>query len=415
MSPVSRRDLLVGGIASGISASGAGLIAGQLANSSSIEALTALRKSNSTAVRDASEPFFGSHQSGVELDLQTFTNFLAFELDPDVKVDDFERWMWLLTDDISRLTSGQPVLADSQPQLAIGPARLTVTLGLGPGLFATLNAEHLRPEGIEPVPTYAIDRLQEQFSGGDLLLHVSADDPIVLSHAVRALVRDSLPFGRVKWVQHGFSNAQGVTPGGVRQRNLMGQVDGTDNPELHSPMFAKTVWIDEQSTDQPWAVGGTQLVLRRIAMKLDSWDKLGRVDKERVIGRNLENGAPIGKKNENDIPDFSAKRDNGLYVIPSFAHIRNASAQTADEVFFRRPFNYDVGISPVGSPDVGLLWTAYARNLSRQYVPVQNRLAKADFLNLWTTPIGSSVWFIVPGVKEPGHILCGSFIQALRG
>ena len=414
MASVSRRDILIGGVAGGLGASLTGAIVSKLSGDATAEALQTQKAAQATAVRDASVPFYGKHQAGIELELQTFTNFLSFELDPAVNLDAFERWMRVLTDDVARLALGKPVLADAQPQLALGPARLTVTVGLGPGLFAKLGIESLKPVGLEQVPEQKIDRLRDEFSGGDLLLHVSADDPIVLSHAVRSLVRDSLPFATVKWSQQGFSNAQGVTPGGVRQRNLMGQVDGTDNPALGSELFSNLVWIDKDSTDQQWAVGGTQLVLRRIAMNLDTWDKLGRDEKERVIGRKLDTGAPLGKKSETDLVDFNAKHENGLPVIPNFAHIRNASARSADELFFRRPFNYEVGVSATGHPDVGLLWTAYARNLTKQYLPVQERLSKVDLLNLWTTPIGSSVWLIAPGVEGDGQLLCGSLIAAAR-
>ena len=38
----------------------------------------------------------------------------------------------LLTDDAARLTQGEPALADTDPELAQQPSRLTVTLGFGP-------------------------------------------------------------------------------------------------------------------------------------------------------------------------------------------------------------------------------------------------------------------------------------------
>jgi dye decolorizing peroxidase len=56
-----------------------------------------------------------------------------------------------------------------------------------------------------------------------------------------------------------------------------------------------------------------------------------------------------------------------------------------------------------GTPDVGLLWTAYMKNIE-QYIPVQQRLAKFDLLNKWTVPIGSSVFAIAGGVA-PGEVI----------
>jgi dye decolorizing peroxidase len=322
---------------------------------------------------------------------------LGFELLPETNLAEVRRWFAILTDDIARLTQGAPILADAQPQLALGPARLTVTLGISPEFLTKLGLEDRAPRNFSQLPKFKIDQLRSEYSGGDVLLHVSADDPIVLSHAVRALTRDSVTFASVKYAQQGFSNAQGVMPRGVRQRNLMGQVDGTANPEFGSEDFANTVWI---SDGPDWLIGGTMMVFRRIAMQLNTWDSLGRGEKEQVIGRDLAVGAPLGKTQELDFPDFSAVDENGLKVIPDFAHIRRAHAQTGTERIFRRPFNYEVGMAADGNPDVGLLWSAYQRDIETQFLPIQRRLDQFDLLNKWTTPIGSAVFAILPGVTE---------------
>ncbi|MEN9965632.1 MAG: hypothetical protein RJA60_629, partial [Actinomycetota bacterium] len=134
----------------------------------------------------------------------------------------------------------------------------------------------------------------------------------------------------------------------------------------------------------------------------------GREQKEQTIGRNLHNGAPLNGKNERDPIDFEATNEFGQKLIPEFAHIRRASAKSMDELFFRRPFNYQAVSadqqSTPGNLESGLLWTAYAKNLSKQYVPVQERLASFDLLNKWTTPVGSATFAIARGVK-PGEIL----------
>lgn len=397
MTNFTRRGFLAGASASAgalVGASAGALIGGQ-------QAASAAELAAQTGVLKRSEKFYGNHQNGVELELQTFTNFVALDLHAETDRSAMKRWMKVLTDDIERLTEGKPILADAQPQLALGPARLTVTVGFGPSLFKKLDLESERPESLKDLPAFKIDALREEFSGGDLLLHVSADDPIVLSHAVRSLISDSIAFASVRWTQHGFSNAQGVVPSGVRQRNLMGQVDGTDNPQFATDDFSNLVWIDE---GPDWIRGGTTLVLRRIAMQLNTWDKLGRTDKEQVIGRRLDNGAPLGQKNETDPIDLNAVDERGLKVIPNFAHVRRASPTNPKERFFRRPFNYDVGTAADGTPDVGLLWTAYQRNVDEQFLPVQKRLDEFDLLSKWTSPIGSSVWGIPHGVKK-GNVL----------
>ena len=397
MTKFTRRGFLAGASASAgalVGASAGALIGGK-------QAASAAEIAAQTAVLKRSEKFHGTHQNGIELELQTFTNFVSLDLRDETDRSAMKRWMKILTNDIERLTIGEPILADAQPQLALGPARLTVTVGFGAPLFSKLGIEDQRPESLQELPSFKVDALREEFSGGDVLLHVSADDPIVLSHAVRTLVSDSMAFATVRWTQQGFSNAQGVVPSGVRQRNLMGQVDGTDNPQFGTEDFNNLVWINE---GPQWIRGGTILVLRRIAMQLNTWDKLGRTDKEQVIGRHLDSGAPLGSKNETDPLDLSAVDERGLKVIPNFAHVRRASPTNPKERFFRRPFNYEVGTAADGTPDVGLLWTAYQKNVNEQYLPVQKRLDEFDLLSKWTSPIGSSVWGIARGVKK-GNVL----------
>ena len=386
---VSRRGFL----ASGAAAAAAGAV-GAVAGASAAGVAAEQNLEIFAANREAQ--FFGPHQSGIELDIQAVTNMVTLDIKDSVTKEDMLRWMRLLTDDISRLTRGEPVLADPAPGLAIGAARFTAYVGFGPSLFAKLGLDSQLPEGFAELPAFSVDQLEDRYSGGDVLIHIAADDPVVLAHGTRGLVRDSMPFASVRWVQPGFAHSPGMIPAGLTHRNLMGQVDGTANPELGSEDFNSVVWIDEGPR---WIRGGTLMVFRRIAMQLDTWDQLGTPSKEEVIGRNLSNGAPLTGTDESDVPDLGARHPNGLLVIPEFAHIRRAAPAESAERIFRRPFSYDNGMNERGSMDVGLLWTAYQRDISRQYLPIQRRLEKLDLLNKWTVPIGSAVFAIPGGVQ----------------
>lgn len=386
---ISRRKFLGTGTAAAVSGA-AGLAVGAVGANAATQSAAGATLADSLAhsVGRAKVDALGANQAGIELELQSHTRFIALDILPETDRRAMVRYMQLLADDIARLTNGEPVLADPQPQLAEFAARLTVTIGFGPSLFAKLGLESAMPAGFAALPSFKIDQLDPALCDGDLLLHISCDDLPMLNHAARSLLRDSTSFATQRWSQDGFANAQGVVGKGVRQRNMMGQVDGTDNPELGSEDFANVVWMRGA---QPWANGGTQLVLRRIRMELGTWDTLGTDQKEQIIGRKLSNGAPIGGVNETDVPDFGARNEAGLHVIPDFAHIRNAAARDMKERFFRRPFNYVDG----ASGETGLLWTAYSANLTEQFLPVQKRLANGDLLNKWTTPVGSAV-FVIP-------------------
>jgi dye decolorizing peroxidase len=397
---VSRRGFLGSGAAvavSGVIGVAGGAYAASAVGAQNLETFAAKRELS----------FRGNHQMGIEADLQSVTNFIAFDIKETTDRAAMLRFMSLITDDIDRLSRGEPVLADPAPELAIGAARFSAYVGFGPSLFEKLGLESQMPTGFGRLPAFKVDRLQDQYSSGDVLIHISADDPVVLAHGTRGLVRDAMPFASVRWVQSGFAHAPGIIPPGITHRNLMGQVDGTANPIPGTDDFNKVVWIQDGPA---WIQGGTLLAYRRIAMQLDTWDQLGTPSKEEVVGRKLSNGAPLTGDKESDIPDFAARHPNGLSVIPEFAHIRRAAPVSQDERIFRRPFSYEAGISSAGSVDVGLLWTAYQRNLDNQFIPIQRRLDEFDLLNKWTVPIGSAEFAIAGGVSQ-GEVIAGALFS----
>jgi dye decolorizing peroxidase len=106
----------------------------------------------------------------------------------------------------------------------------------------------------------------------------------------------------------------------------------------------------------------------------------------------------------NDQPDFEATTEDGLSVIPDFSHMRRAHTGEGRQLFLRRPFSYDDGFAADGTPNAGLLFTAYQQNITEQFLPVQQSLADFDLLNLWTTPIGSSEFVIPPGCNPGGYV-----------
>ena len=350
------------------------------------------------------EPSHGVHQAGVETTLQSHATFVALDLRDEVDRPALVRLMRLLSDDISRLARGVAALADPEPELAVVPARLTVTLAVGPGFLAAAGRSGRAPQWLlDGLPAFSIDdALEDRWSGGDLLVQVAAEDPVTVSHAVRVLLTDAGPFATVRWVQSGFHRPAGTAPQAMTGRNLMGQVDGTVNPEPGTDDFARVVWIGDDGPD--WLVGGSSLVVRRVAMDLRVWGGLDDRSKEQAIGRRLSDGAPLTGGTEFSAPDFEAVNDNGFLVIPPTAHMRLAHAQAPTERILRRPYNYDVGVAADGTADAGLVFVAYQADPMTQFVPIQRRLAEADVLNIWTTPIGSALFAVLPGFAEGAYL-----------
>lgn len=390
---ISRRGLLGGGAAALGVAGLAGAGIGWVASSGSAAA-------ESARVGGETVPFFGPHQAGVTTDPPSFATFVGLNLRPGADRESLTRVLRLWTEDGARLTQGRPALADREPELADAPSRLTITVGLGPGAFTAAGLESKRPEWLRPLPAFSIDKFDGRWQGTDLGLQVCADDPVAVAHAVRVLSKNVKSMAAVEWVQQGFRTARGVQPDGQTMRNLMGQVDGTVQPEAidHDSL----VWDDGAA--QPWLAGGTSLVLRRIRMEMDTWDEVDTPLRNLVMGREQTSGAPLTGTVEHDVPDFSATDQYGITVIPPGSHIARAHRHGRLEQFIRRSYNYDDPPQPGEISDQGLLFASFQRDVDTQFLPVQQRLADEDALNEWTTPIGSAVYVILPGVEQGGYL-----------
>lgn len=401
------------------------------------------RQPDTTGVGGAQvEPFHGPHQAGVETLPQAHARFVALELLDGTRAADAVRMLRLLTDDAAALTQGRAPLADSEPELVANPARLTVTVGFGRNLVALAGTgPDVLPDWLAPLPGFSIDALDPARSRGDLLLQVCGDDPFVLSHAVRMLLKDTRAFARVAWVREGFRRAYGAQPQGTTLRNLFGQVDGTANPGPGSEDFARLVWGETLGLENPvfsargepptdlaahhpaWLRGGTTLAIRDIRMDLETWDEADRPAREFSVGRKLDSGAPLSGSDEFDVPDFEAKDALGLSRISPASHVaRSRNEQDPAEQIYRRVYNYESaevtadGAEPSAAGTVpvnraGLVFASFQADLERQFLPIQRRLDQMDLLNQWTTPIGSTVWAVPPGVAEDeylGETLFGS-------
>jgi dye decolorizing peroxidase len=396
---VDRRRLLQGG-----AAGAAGVVGGWLAR----DVLDGSDgPDQGTGVRTV--PFHGDHQAGVATPAQAHVSLVGLDLRVASGSEDLARLLRLWSDDAARLTTARPALADVAPELAAVASRLTVTIGLGPRVFTEV-LRHSPRGAVTALPGFATDRLLPRWGQTDLLLQLGSDDPVALSHARTVLARDARSLARARWVQDGFRDARGTRPDGSTGRNLFGQVDGTVNPVAGTADFDRLVWVDG-GRDEPLA-GGTQMVVRRIAMDLDGWEKVDRAGRELTIGRRLDNGAPLGGRRERDDPDFDAVDSLGLPVIDPASHLRRARSDDPAQRILRRGYNYDEIVD--GSPDAGLLFCSFQADLVRQFVPLQQRIADSDRLNRWVRTIGSAVYTVPPGC-EPGGFVGDRLLGATRG
>lgn len=386
----SRRDLLAAGTAGLAVGALTGCSDGQAAPSGSSKPASA----EPVSLQRTTRSFRGEHQPGVVDAPQQFASLVAFDLLPGQKVSALKRLMTLWTDDIDHLMAGKGTVIDFEPEMTADPASLTVTVGIGPGVFALPGITAPKPAWLGPLPAFAIDDLDDAWNGGDLLLQICADSAVTVSHARWVLTKEARSIATVRWVQNGFRPPVPSADGSMR--NLFGQVDGIVQPA------AESAWMGD---DAPaWLRGGSTFVLRRIAMNLDTWEEADDLTRSTSLGRRQSDGAPLTGSKPTDPVDLSAEDELGLPVIDTFSHVRRAMPAHPGEQFIRRPYSYDDPPARGKLSNAGLLFIAYQASIEKQFLPVQTRLAKADLLNTWTTPIGSAV-FAIPRGAKPGEVL----------
>ncbi|MCR8645389.1 iron uptake transporter deferrochelatase/peroxidase subunit [Paenibacillus sp. N1-5-1-14] len=356
------------------------------------------------------EPFLGFHQAGIVTPAQQFLNITAFDLlTKDQK--DVKELLKTWTKMIARITTGKPPSDQSQnvkfppldtgEEVGLDPAKLTITIGFGASLFDKLGLASKKPKGLESMPIFHLDALKEPLTHGDIVVKACADDPVVCFHAIRNLSIASSGIAHMRWQHTGQS---GTKPEGT-PRNLFGFKDGTNNPRFNDEAFMNNnVWLN--GNDVPsWLVGGTYMVVRRIQMRIETWDQLSYTTQEETIGRQKVTGAPMDGIREHDEPNF--KQDGQGKVTPLDSHIRLSNPRTGEqserERILRRGYNFMDGLDEVGRMNAGLMFICFNRNMKTQFESIQNRLANAkkiDQLMKYTQTVGGGYFVVPPGVKN---------------
>lgn len=333
------------------------------------------------------EPFYGKHQNGIETERQAHSTLISLDVLPGRDLAAMGSYMRVMSSDSALLTQGKSIIGDPQSEMAENPARLTINFSFGYSLFHKLGIADRWPISEKKIPRYSIDKFENRWSDGDVLIQISGDNPQSIFHAAHTLVKESAPFATIRWQQRGFLDPGDVNVG-ENSRNLMGQIDGTANAPLYSKEFAERTWVTKGSL-----AGGTTTVVRRIRLNLGTWDRLSVNRKNDSLGRALDDGRKL-TKDEN----FST------------SHVGRAKT-TNNQGITRRGYNYDDNYLANGTHDVGLIFVSYQESLSR-YLTIQAKLNLQDELNRWTTPVGSALFVTPKGISKGDWI--GSQLFKLR-
>jgi len=400
---LSRRGLL--GLAAGGGAAALALAGG------GGYALAAAQRREETA--SGVHAFFGTHQAGITTPVQEHLHFAAFDMMPRSDRADLIELLQDWSYAASRMTQGLEVSAtgavggpseappdDTGEALGLPASSLTVTFGFGPTLFENEDGDRYgirdrRPAKLQRLPAFLGEDLDPALSDGDLCVQVCADDPQVAVHAIRNLSRIAFGRAKLRWSQLGFGKTSRTTAEQQTPRNLFGFKDGTANILADdAKALDDHVWVAD-GDDPAWLAGGSYLVARKIAMLIETWDRVRLGEQERIFGRDKGEGAPLSGGTEGTAPELPG--------LDAHSHVRLAHPDSNGGTrILRRGFNYVGGNNSLGRLDAGLFFLAYQRD-PEQFIALQRKLS-TDLLNEYIRHVGSGIWAVPAGARSGSYV-----------
>ncbi|MBA0034908.1 deferrochelatase/peroxidase EfeB [Pantoea sp. BIGb0393] len=374
--------------------------------------------------RQQAQPFYGAHQAGIITPQQASMMLVAFDVLASDKAD-LERLFRLLTERFAFLTQGGPAPAVTNPQLPpmdsgilgadIAPDNLTMTLSVGASLFdERFGLSRQKPAQLQTMTRFPNDSLDAEQCHGDLLLQICANTQDTVIHALRDIIKRTPDLLAVRWRRDGFIADHAARSNGKETPiNLLGFKDGTANPDTHNPaLMNQLLWVTDEQQEPAWTRGGSYQAVRIIRFHVEMWDRTPLGEQQTIFGREKLSGAPLGMKNEHDVPDYSKDPDGDLIALD--AHIRLANPrtpQTDSSLMLRRGYSYSSGITGSGQLDMGLLFVCYQHDLAKGFITVQQRL-NGEALEEYIRPIGGGYFFALPGIVDEKHYLGQPLLQA---
>jgi putative iron-dependent peroxidase len=250
---------------------------------------------------------------------------------------------------------GQQVITDLLPDLAglrrsVGfrapDAGLSCVVGIGSDLWDRLFPDTPRPAGLHPFRALKGERHSAPATPGDLFIHVRAERLDLCFELARLIGERLGPAVRIVDEVHGFRSFD--------ERDLLGFVDGTENPEGGSAVDAVLI-----GDEDPAFAAGSYLVIQKYVHDLAGWNALSVEDQERAIGRT--------KLADVEFADEDKPADSHLTLNV----IEDEDGEQLQIMRFNMPFGR------VGSDEFGTFYVAYAKTPA-----VTERMLENMFLGL---------------------------------
>jgi porphyrinogen peroxidase len=258
----------------------------------------------------------------------------------------------------------------------IPEADLSCVAGVGSQLWGRLY-EGPRPRGLHPFVALAGSKHSAPSTPGDLLFHVRAHRLDMCFELAQLIMGRLAGAARAIDEVHGFRSFD--------ERDLLGFVDGTENPE--GPSAGEAVLIGEED---PAFAGGSYVIVQKYLHDLDAWGALTVEEQERAIGRT--------KLSDVELPD-EQKPANSHVALNTIVEEDGTERQI---VRFNMPFG------SVGAGEFGTYFIGYARTpevtermLSNMFIgdPPGNYDRILDF----STAVSGNLFFVpaAPLLEDP--------------
>ncbi len=206
---------------------------------------------------------------------------------------------------------------------------LTCVVGIGAGLWGRLFGAP-RPAYLHPFREIAGARHTAPATPGDLLFHIRAHRLDLCFELARHVTHQLAGSARVVDEVHGFRSFD--------ERDLLGFVDGTENPEGAEAAEAALV-----GDEDPAFAGGSYVVVQKYLHDLDAWDALPVEEQERAVGRT--------KLSDIELPDE---------LKPANSHVA-LNTIVDDDGNERQIVRLNMPFGRVGSGEFGTYFIGYAR------------------------------------------------------
>jgi putative iron-dependent peroxidase len=210
----------------------------------------------------------------------------------------------------------------------IPDGELTCVVGIGSALWDRLLGAP-RPADLHPFAEVAGPRHTAPATEGDLLFHLRAHRLDLCFELAQRIADRLAGYAEVVDEVHGFKSFD--------ERDLLGFVDGTENPEGGASVAAALI-----GDADPEFAGGSYVIVQKYLHDLERWDALGVEQQERAIGRT--------KLSDIELPD-DVKPSNSHVALNTIVDERGGQRQI---MRFNMPFGR------VGSREFGTYFIGYA-------------------------------------------------------